>query len=78
MNRLFDCLRKNGYFSLNSITLILLVVMKSKDFQKLVLSKYQNGDGPTIIFRDLNDSVSLRTIEWWCKAVRDTGSIKST
>ena len=49
--------------------------MKSKDFQNLVLSKYQNGDGPTKIFRDLNSSVSLRTIERWCKAVRDTGSI---
>ncbi|CAM4805183.1 unnamed protein product [Rotaria magnacalcarata] len=28
--------------------------MKSKDIQKLVLSKYENGDGPTKIFRDLN------------------------
>ena len=27
------------------------------------------------IFRDLNGFVSLRTIERWCKAVRDTGSI---
>ena len=52
--------------------------MKSKDFQNLVLSKYQSGDGPTKIFRDLNGSVSLRVIERWCKAVRDTGSIKST
>ena len=49
--------------------------MKSKDFQNLLLSKYQNGDGPTKIFRDLNDSVSRRTIERWCKAVRVTGSI---
>ena len=49
--------------------------MKSKVFQNLVLSKYQNGDGPTKIFRDLNGFVSLRTIERWCKAVRVTGSI---
>ena len=49
--------------------------MKSKDFQNLVLSKYQNGDGPTKIFRHLNSSIGLRTIEWWCKAVRDTGTI---
>ena len=49
--------------------------MKSKEFQKLVLSKYQNGNGPTKIFRDLNGSVNLRTIERWCKAVGDTGSI---
>ena len=77
MNRL-SILYKIGYFSLNSITLILSVVMKSKDFQNLVLSKYQNGDGSTKIFRDFNGSVSLRTIERWYKVVRDAGSIKST
>ena len=54
-------LYKLGHFLLNSITLILLVAMKNKDFQKLVFSKYQNGDGPIKVFRDLNDSVSLRT-----------------
>ena len=73
MNRL-SILYKIGYFPLNSITLVLLVVMKSKDFQKFVLSKYQNGDGPTKIFRDLNGFVSLRTIERWYKAVRNTDS----
>ena len=74
MNRL-PILYKIGYLLLNSITLILLVVMKSKDFQNLVLLKCQNGDGPTKIFRDLNSFVSLRTIERWRKAVRVTGSI---
>ena len=74
MNRL-SILYKIEYFPLNSFTLILLVVMKSEDFPNLVLSKYQNGDGPTKIFRNLNGFVSLRTIERWCKAVRDTGSI---
>ena len=49
--------------------------MKSKDFQNLVLSKYQNDDGPTKIFRDLNDSVSLRTNDRWYKVVRVTGSV---
>ena len=68
-------LYKIGYFPLNSITLILVVPMKSKDFQNLVLSKHQDGDGPAKMFRDLNDSVSFRTIERWCKAVRVTGSI---
>ena len=74
MNRL-SILYKTGYFSLNSITLILSVVIKSKDFQNLVLSKYQNGHGPSKIFRDRNSFVSFRTIERWCKAVRVTGSI---
>ena len=71
MNRLL-ILYKIGYFLLNSIGLILSVVTQSKDFQNLVLSKYQNGDGPTRIF---NCFVSLRTTERWCKAVRVTGSI---
>ena len=74
MNRL-SILYKIGYVPLNSITLILSVVMNSKDFQNLELSQYQSGDGQTKIFRDLNGFVSLRTIERWCKAVRVTGSI---
>lgn len=49
--------------------------MKSKDFQNLVLSKYENGDEPTTIFRHLNGAISLRTIERWCKCIRDTGTI---
>ena len=60
MNRL-SILYKIRYFPLNSTTLILLVVMKRNDFQKLVLSKYQNGDGSIQNFLDLNGSVSLRT-----------------
>ena len=31
--------------------------MKSEDFQNVLLAKYQNGDGPTKIFRDLNGSL---------------------
>lgn len=50
-------------------------IMKSKDLQKLVLSKYENGDGPKKIFRDLNGAMGLRTIERWCKMIRETGSI---
>ena len=49
--------------------------MKSKDIQKLVLSKYKNGHGPTKISRDLNGSLSLPTIERWCKSIRGTGCI---
>jgi transposase len=49
--------------------------MKSKDLQTLVFSKYENGDGPTKIFRHLNGAISLPTIERWCKSIRDTGSI---
>ena len=50
--------------------------MKSKDLQKVVLSKYQNGDTTTKIHRDLNGRIGLRTIERWCQMIRQSGSIK--
>ena len=37
--------------------------MFSKNVQKIVLSKYENGDNANKIFRDLNGCVGLRTIE---------------
>ncbi|CAF3679506.1 unnamed protein product [Rotaria socialis] len=49
--------------------------MKSKDFQKLVLSKSENGDGTTKIFRDLNGATSLSTIERCCRRIREVGTI---
>ena len=52
--------------------------MKSKDFQKVVLSKYQNGDTITKIHHDLNGGIGLRTIERWCQMIRRSGSIKLT
>ena len=50
--------------------------MKSKDLQKVVLSKYENGDGPTKICRDLNGCVSLATIKRWCQMICRTGTIE--
>jgi transposase len=50
--------------------------MKSKDLQKVVLSKYQTGDTPTQIYHDLNGGVGLRTIERWCQMIRRSGSIE--
>ena len=50
--------------------------MKSKDLQKVVLSKYQNGDTPTKIHRDLNAGTDLRTIKRWCQMIHQSGSIK--
>ena len=49
--------------------------MKSKEMQNLVLSKYNNSDRPTKIFRDLNGVISLATIERWCKMIQTDGSI---
>ena len=52
-----------------------LSIMKSKDLQKLALSKYVKGDSPSDIFRHLNGAVCLRTVKRWCKMIRETGSI---
>jgi transposase len=49
--------------------------MKSLDMQKLVLSKFQSGDGPTKIFNDLNRIIGLSTVKRWCKMITETGSI---
>ena len=51
-------------------------MMKSKDIQKLVSSKYEKGEGPTKIFHDLNGVVGLRTLKRWCIMLRDTGPIE--
>ena len=50
--------------------------MKSKDLQQVVFRKYEDGDSPTKIFRDLNGSLGLATIKRWCKMIRETGSIQ--
>ncbi|CAF1628032.1 unnamed protein product [Rotaria magnacalcarata] len=50
--------------------------MKSKDLQKIVLSKYQKGDAPTKISHDLNGGISLATVKRWCQMIRRTRSIE--
>ena len=49
--------------------------MKSKDFQHLVLSKYEAKQTPKKIFEDLNGAMSCRTVKRWCKMIRETGAI---
>ena len=36
--------------------------MKSKDLQKVILSRYEKGDGTTKIFQDLKGTISLSMI----------------
>lgn len=50
--------------------------MKSKSLQDIVLSKHQNGKTPKEIFVELENAVSLRTIERWLKLIRESGSIE--
>ena len=45
--------------------------MKSKRLRKLVLSKYEYGDGTTKIFWDVNGAISLPTIDWRCRKIRE-------
>ena len=49
--------------------------MKSKDLQKLVLSKYEAGQTPKKISENSNGAVSYRTVKRWCKMIRETGAI---
>ena len=50
--------------------------MKSKDLQKLVLSKHEKDGGPSEIFRHLTGALCFRTVKRWCKMIRETGSIE--
>ncbi|CAF2096797.1 unnamed protein product [Rotaria magnacalcarata] len=50
--------------------------MKSKDMQKVVKTKFENGDGSTKNYRDLAGVVPLQTIKLWIKKVLNTGSIE--
>ena len=43
--------------------------MKSKGLQNIVISKRQNSDGPTKIFRDLSGGLCLKTAKRWCKMI---------
>ena len=49
--------------------------MKSKDLQKLVLSKYEAGQTSKKILENLNGAVSYRTVKRWCKMIRETRAI---
>ena len=49
--------------------------MKSGDLQNLLISKYNNRDGPTKIFRDLNGAITLATVERWFKMIRKSSFI---
>ena len=49
--------------------------MKSKDPQKLVLSKYEARQTLKKIHEDFNGVVSYPTVKRWCKKIRETGTI---
>ena len=49
--------------------------MKSKDIQKLVLSKHNDGESASKIFHDLKSAISRTTVFEWCRMIRNTGSI---
>ena len=49
--------------------------MKSKDTQKVVKTKNENGDDQAKIYRDLARAVSLPTITLWIKLMNTTGPV---
>ena len=62
-------------FSHFSLMSIIHKKMKSKDLQKIVLSKHESGDGPMKIFRDLGGQLSITAIKRWIKMIRKDGAI---
>ena len=48
---------------------------KSKDLQKLVLSKCNNCDQPKQVLDDLHGAISLHKIERWSNMIRESGAI---
>ena len=50
-------------------------IMKSKDLQKIVLSKCQIGDAPTDNHCDLNGGIGLRAIKPWHRMICQSGSV---
>ena len=46
--------------------------MKSKEVQKVVKTKYENGDGPAKTYRDLAGAVSLSAFKLWIKIINTT------
>ena len=49
--------------------------MKSKDLQKLVLSKYEAGQIPKKIFEGLKCAVSYPTVKRRCKMIRESSAL---
>ena len=50
--------------------------MTSKDVQDIVLSRYQDGDTSTNIFRHITGRIDLGTIKRCCQMIRQFGSNK--
>ena len=50
--------------------------MKSKDIQKVVKTKYENGNGPAKIHLHLSGAVTLFTTKLWIKMINTTRSIR--
>ena len=52
-----------------------LLTMKSKNLQKIVAFKHENGDYPAKAFHDLHGAIDVTTIKRRCKMIDDAGSI---
>jgi hypothetical protein len=50
--------------------------MNSKDIQKLVISKYKNGNSARQRFDYLKDALGRITVFEWCRMIRNFGCIQ--
>ena len=69
-------LYKTSYTLVHKIVEFFSPIVKSKDLQKLVLSKYEKNEGSSEISQHLNGALCLQTVKRWCKMIRETDSIK--
>lgn len=68
-------LQKNSMYGFSKSSSVILFKMKSKDLQKLALSKCENGGRPPKIFEYLNGKVSWPTIKCWRKTFCENHTI---
>ncbi|CAF1278085.1 unnamed protein product [Rotaria magnacalcarata] len=64
------------YFLDKNIPLLKIFQMKSKEIQELVLRLYNDGCGGNEIHKSLRGLISKRTIFYWLKSIKATGTIQ--
>ena len=51
--------------------------MKSTGLQSVVLTKSKKSDTPSKIIKYLNGSVGLRTVQRWCKMIKEKSTART-
>ncbi|CAM4789566.1 unnamed protein product [Rotaria magnacalcarata] len=64
------------YFLDKNIPLLKIFQLKSKEIQELVRRLYNDGCGGNEIHKSLRGLISKRTIFYWLKSIKATGTIQ--